>query len=75
MSKPTESTYVWRRINRVKLPLIFDDDGDWVANPNIDAAASIWVYGEVGGEPHSGHIEKAERAVAAAFTPGDPDER
>lgn len=74
MSDKSESTYVWRRINRAKLPLILDDDGDWVANLNIGAAyqAAISYVAE-----HGGRIGRSaiKAAAAAALIPGDTDEQ
>jgi len=40
-----------------------------VANPNYEAAASIMVWGKLGGKGHSGNLAKAKRVVDAALTP------
>jgi len=42
-----------------------------VANPNYEAAASIMVWGKLGGKGHSGNLAKAKRVVDAALTEGD----
>lgn len=69
------STYVWRRINRAKLPFVLDDDGDWVVTFNCEAAAEALCRLDnatgsdtaVEGIPCDVHREAARQAINAAL--------